>query len=354
MRLVDCAARRWRAEDVRAVPRKVSDVRVTELAEGIICLRLPLPYPAPAPASVNCYILAGGDGHTIVDAGTSLDPGWQALERALSKASLEPRAIRTLVITHMHSDHAGGAAVLVEHSGCEVVRLPGPDTANDAFRDVRAPREDRHAACLREGVPPDELRWWADTNLADDGHHPHLEPDRLLADADLVETAVGNWRVVPTPGHSPTQIALFEERSRWVVSADLAYGRGTPFLEFGHSPDPVADHLGSLDRVERLSPERLLPGHGPPAETPLRVLARARNATLAACARVRAELPREPRSAYEIALPRLREEPNANRRQEILALTASVLAHFERRGDLEAEIGEDGVRRVRRAARGDP
>ena len=354
MRLVESEAGKWQAGDVRAVPRKASEVRVTELAEGIIGLRLPLPYPAPAPASVNCYLLAGREGHTLIDSGSSLAPGWDALEHALLKANVQPATIRTLVLTHMHSDHAGGAAAVVEHSGCEVARLAGPDTANDAFRDVRAPLEERHAVSLREGVPAAELPWWTETNLADDGHHPHVEPDRMLAEDDVVQTAAGAWRVVPAPGHSPTQIALVEERSRWVLSADLAYGRGTPFLEFGHSPDPVAEHLGSLERVERLEPELLLPGHGRPAQTPLRVLARARNATLAACARVRAELSDEPRSAYEIAFARVSAEPNANRRQEILALTATVLAHFERHGDIVAEVGADGVRRVRLTAPGDP
>jgi hypothetical protein len=84
------------------------------------------------------------------------------------------------------------------------------------------------------------------------------------------------------------------------------------------------------------------------------VLARARNATLAACARVRSELSDEPRSVYELAFARVSAEPNTNRRQEILALTATVLAHFERRGDIVAEVGADDVRRVRLAAPGDP
>jgi glyoxylase-like metal-dependent hydrolase (beta-lactamase superfamily II) len=347
MRLVESEAGRHLPEDVRAVPRKATDVRATEIAKGIVHLRLPLPYPAPA--SVNCYLLAGRDGYTIVDSGTSLAPGWEALELALGKAGVEAGAIHTLVLTHMHSDHAGGAAALVERSGCEVVRLPGPDTANDAFRDVRAPLEERHAVCLREGVPSGELPYWAEINLADDGHHPGVEPDRLLAEGDVLDldSVAGSWQVVPTPGHSPTQIALFDERRRWLLSADLAYGRGTPFLEFGHSPDPLAEHLASLDRVERLRPELLLPGHGRPAQAPLPVLARARNATLAACARVRGELSAQPRSAYEIALTRLGGERNTNRRQEGLALTATVLGHFERHGDVVAETGDDGVRRVR-------
>ena len=238
-------------------------------------------------------------------------------------------------------------AVRCTGHGSPIVLVHGAVGDVDTFALIEGLLAERHSVCLREGVPTGELALWADTNLADDGHHPRVEPNRLLAEGDVIESVAGPWEVVPTPGHSPTQIALFNERLRWLISADLAYGRGTPFLEFGHSPDPLAEHLASLERVERLRPELLLPGHGRPAKGPLSVFARASNATLAACARVRGALSGEPRSAFEIAQARLGDERNTNRRQEGLALTATVLAHFERRGDVLAETGDDGVRRVR-------
>ena len=350
MRLVDNDGSRTLPEDVRAVPRKASEARAIEVVEGLWCLRLPLPYPAPA--TVNCYLIDQGDGFCLVDCGTSLDPGWRALENALARARVDPTQIRLLVLTHMHSDHAGGAAMVIEQTGCELARWPGADTVNDAVRDVRSPLAERTRLALREGVPENEVEDWVDTNLAGDGGHPEVVPDRLLSAGETIATSLGEWRVVSTPGHSPTQIALFEARRRWLISADLAYRRGMPFFEYGHSFDPVAEHLDSLGRVERLGAELLLPGHGRAMTAPTEVLTRARTATLEGCSRVRRLLSAEPRSAYELALALLGEQRNTNRRQEALALTLSVLEHFEARAEIASAIGPDGIRRVQRLPAG--
>lgn len=345
MRLVDNDGTRTLPEDVRAVTRKASDARATALAEGLWCLRLPLPYPAPA--TVNCYLVDQGDGFCLIDCGTSLVPGWQALEHGLARAQVEPSQIRLLVLTHLHSDHAGGAAAVVDRTGCVLARWPGRDTVNDAVRDARTPLGERARLAVREGVPETDLEIWVDTNLADDGRHPSPPPDRPLAADEVIATSLGSWRVIPVPGHSPTQIALFQAHRRWLISADLAYTRGMPFFEYGHSRDPVAEHLESLNRAEQLGAELLLPGHGRPIDAPMQALTRARNATLASCSQVRRLLSTEPRSAYEIALDLLGDQRNTNRRQEGLALVLSVLTHFELRGELLSEIRADGVRRVR-------
>ena len=125
-----------------------------------------------------------------------------------------------------------------------------------------------------------------------------------------------------------------------------------PFFEYGHSFDPVAEHLDSLGRVERLGAELLLPGHGRAMTAPTEVLTRARTATLGGCSRVRRLLSAQPRSAYELALALLGEQRNTNRRQEALALTLSVLEHFEARAEIASAIGPDGIRRVQRLPAG--
>ena len=105
-------------EDLRPVARGVEHVRVSELDDGLWCLRLPLPY-APMP-SVNVYLLSLAGGLCLVDCGTSLDPAWEALERAFELAGQRIEDVRLLVCTHLHADHAGLAAALVERTGCEL------------------------------------------------------------------------------------------------------------------------------------------------------------------------------------------------------------------------------------------
>jgi glyoxylase-like metal-dependent hydrolase (beta-lactamase superfamily II) len=352
MRLVGNEGSRVLPDDVRAVPRKATEARASEIAEGLWCLRLPLPYPAPA--TVNCYLIEGADGYCLVDCGTSLEPGWAALTKALERAAVDPRHISLLVLTHLHSDHAGAAATVIDQTGCELARAPGPDTVNDAVRDARSPLDERSRLALGEGVPEAELDLWVNTNLADDGHHPQVVPDRLLGEGDSIPTRLGGWRVVPIPGHSPTHMALVERTRRWMISADLAYGRGTPFFEYGHSPDPVAEHIESLRRAERLVPNLLLPGHGRAIGAPLQVLTRARNASLAACSRVRRLVSAEPQTPFEVALALMGDQRNTNRRQEALVLVLSVLRHFELRGEIRSETGADGVRRIQLSCWGEP
>jgi len=67
--------------------------------------------------------------------------------------------------------------------------------------------------------------------------------------------------VVETPGHAPTHIVLVDGDR--IILGDLLSPAFTPWFDYGYSNDPVAEFLGSLDRVEALGPFALaLPGHG--------------------------------------------------------------------------------------------
>jgi len=327
--------------DLRPVARGLEHVRATEVDEHVWGLRLPLPYRDTA--SVNAYLLALDDGYCLVDCGTSLDPGWDVLEHALELAGAAPEEIRLLVGTHLHADHAGLAATLVERTGCKLFFGIGPDTIDDALRDPAVPLTGRRAAGRQAGIPDGQLDLWVDTHLADDVRHERIRPDRLLAAGDAVHTRSGAWTVVPIPGHSPAQIALIDERRRWAITADLAYDIPVPFMEYGWTLDPFGEHLASLDRVAALAPRMLLAGHGRPAEDGPGRLAAARRAAEALAANVLAALD-GPRSAYEIVVAMVPDPAENNRRQALLSTVLCVLEHFEQQGRIEC-VDDNGIRR---------
>ena len=171
------------------------------------------------------------------------------------------------------------------------------------------------------------------------------EPDRLLVAGDELQARDGSWRVVPVPGHAPAQIALFEERRRWAITADLAYDVAEPFLEYGYTLDPYGEHLASLERVAALGPRLLLPGHGRPVEDAGERLAAARRAAGELATTLLAALAGGPRSAYELVVERLDDPDENNRRQSMMSISLCVLEHLQARGRVTAEIGDDGVRR---------
>jgi len=331
--------------DLRPVARGLEFVRADELAEGLWCLRLPLPY-LPTP-SVNVYLLALDDGYCLVDCGTSLEPGWEALEHGLELAGARPQDIRRLVCTHLHADHAGLAATIVARTGCTLLRGLGPHTVDDLLRDPVISLAQRREAARREGVPEEVVDRWVDTHLADDVHHERARADRLLADGDVLETRAGRWRVVTIPGHSPTQIALVEERGRWAITADLAYDVTAPFLEYGWTLDPYGEHLASIARIAALEPRALLPGHGRPVEHGAARLTAAGRAAKALATDAVAALDC-PRTAYELTARAVPDPEENNRRQSMLSTSLCVLEHLEARGKVASERGDDGVRRFNR------
>src|ERR687886_325614 len=75
--------------------------------QGVTRLTLPLP---TGPRHVHCYLLDGDEGRLLVDTGLGLpgdDAAWDGLE------------VGSIVLTHMHPDHVGGA-----QSAAEATRAP--------------------------------------------------------------------------------------------------------------------------------------------------------------------------------------------------------------------------------------
>ena len=322
------------------------------MADGLWCLRLPLRFVAPR--SVNAYLIALCDGYCLVDCGTSLEPGWSALEYALDLAGTAPEHVSLLVCTHLHADHAGLAAAIVARTGCEFARRAGPQTSDHCLRDPHVPLDERRRRGLREGIPESELDEWVDPAPEDDLRYPRVVPDRILAAGDQIESRVGTWTVVPAPGHSPAQIVLHNDDRRWLISADLAYDVGEPFFEYGATPDPYADHIASIDQALELDAALAFPGHGRVVESPRRRLLVARAAAVESRARMLDALSEQPKTAYQLALELLGPRDDPGERQSMISVVLCLGEHLEEHGFARSEIGPDGLRRFRRAEPGLP
>ncbi|MFP3948298.1 MAG: MBL fold metallo-hydrolase [Longimicrobiales bacterium] len=125
-----------------------------------------------------------------------------------------------ILLTHDHSDHAGGAERLSILLGATV---RGPGSAGSGA----GPGADR------------------------------LEP------GDVIGTDAGELVAVPTPGHASPHLSFHWPDEGAVFVGDLLLGQGNTTW-VGAYPGCVEDYLESLDRIEALEPVVLYPGHGPP------------------------------------------------------------------------------------------
>src|SRR5262249_17891447 len=69
----------------------------------------------------NCYALVDGEGAAVVDPGLPGTASWRALQDRLKQAGIRLKHVHTVIVTHSHPDHFGGATRFVRESGARVV-----------------------------------------------------------------------------------------------------------------------------------------------------------------------------------------------------------------------------------------
>jgi len=139
-----------------------------------------------------------------------------------------------------------------------------------AWEHVRALADDPDAALDRRievarqsGVPGDALRRYEESRRGEGiGVARVVQPDRDLVEGVEVETDLGTWRVVETPGHAPSHVVLHQPDRGLLLSGDHVLGRVSLYYDYGYTPDPAGEYLASLDKAQKLDASLCLAGHG--------------------------------------------------------------------------------------------
>ncbi|HEY1331972.1 MAG TPA: MBL fold metallo-hydrolase [Actinomycetota bacterium] len=212
---------------------------------------------------VNFYLVEEAGKLTIVDAGAPTD--WGLLAGAIARMGLSPTDLEAVLLTHAHSDHTGfaerarasGSPVWVHEADAAVAKgAKPPKNDGAAWRYLWRLEFYRTLISLaRRGA----------TKIV-----PVLEVS-TYRDGETIEVP-GSPRVVHVPGHTPGMCALLLEDRRALLSGDAVVTRnpltgrtGPQIAPSGLNRDtPLA--LRSLDRLEGLGADVLLPGHGEPWE----------------------------------------------------------------------------------------
>ena len=325
------------------MPRSRELGRGERVIPGLWRLRLPLPLPGVP--HCNAWALSAGDGLVLVDTGMHEPGSMVELERALAMVGLSVDDVRLLVCTHAHIDHWGQAATICDRTGCEMWMHPDHRHGFSAATDPEAAVARRVEIGRQSGVPEAVLARYAErARELPSGIARVIEPDRALVDGVTIETDLGVWSAIETPGHAPSHVCLFQAQRRLLISGDHLLGRISQYFDFGWTPDPIGEFLSSLERVERLDARLALSGHGKPfidvpghIEGNRRLVRERVDAVLAAVSG-------GPRTALEVA-PSLHGEPVSETRVGwVLQETLCYLRHLELSG-LVMRLSEDGIER---------
>ncbi len=213
----------------------------------------------------NAWAVAAGDGIVLVDCGMHTPGSMQHLERALEQVGLRLEHVRLLVCTHAHIDHCGQAAAVQERAGCELWIHPRHEHLTARADDPEAALARRVEVARQSGVPEGPLEAWAERQRGGEtGMSGPLDPARDLVSGVSVESDLGAWHVIETPGHAPSHVVLHQPEHRLLISGDHVLGRISLYFDHGWTPDPVGEFLDSLERVDGLDVRLSLSGHGRP------------------------------------------------------------------------------------------
>jgi len=239
---------------------------VTEVADGILWIRLPLPMELD---HVNVYALDdGADGWSVVD--TGFDSGLtRDIWDALLAGPLGGRPVHRLIGTHHHPDHIGlagwfqghGAELAMSRTGWLMARMLTLD-------DQALPTDETLAFWASAGMEPRilaERRHQRPFNFADIVAPMPLGYTRLQEGGTL-QAAGREWDIRMGDGHAPEHVTLWSHDGTLVIGGDQLLPKISPNIGV-YATEPAADPLGDwLAACTRLKPhatqeQLVLPGH---------------------------------------------------------------------------------------------
>jgi glyoxylase-like metal-dependent hydrolase (beta-lactamase superfamily II) len=212
-------------------------------------------------AHVNCYLVEGEAGITLVDA--AFPATWPLLKQALRALHREPTDVKALVLTHAHFDHLGFARRIQSEWGVPVWAHAAEEYlarhpyryAHERSRLLYPIRHPRVVPVLGSMVRAGALNVRGISGLR------FFEPGDTL-------TVPGAPRVVFSPGHTFGHSALLlADRDALLtgdalVTLDPYTGATGPRIVAGAATANSTEALASLQTLADTGARVVLPGHG--------------------------------------------------------------------------------------------
>ena len=240
----------------------MSETGITEITDDIVQVQIPLPYKLNI---VNCYLLRGENGWTLLDTGLNTAEARAQWKTAMHALNFTPGDIEKIVLTHMHPDHFGMAGWWQEQVETPMpLFLPEREKAQAQFFYRRSNTPLYHQwmlDCGIERVTVDNIEsaLYSTRDLTE----PHPTQQEYLSADSTVRLGARTFRTIHAPGHSDGQMIFYDEAERLMLSGDHVLMRITPNIgSWPHTePDPLGRYLASLRELAEFDVRLALPGH---------------------------------------------------------------------------------------------
>ena len=183
---------------------------------------LPLRTPTLLPATHTNLVMIASEGEALlIEPATPYEDERERMRAFLDDHARAGTRVTAIALTHHHPDHVGAASWLRE--ALDVPLLAHPMT-----------RERLEGA---------------------------VAIDRTIEGGETLRVGALSIDLVHTPGHAPGHVCFLDRSTRTLVAGDMVAGTGTILVE--KTDGDMGLYLRSLEHMQTLGAEHLVPAHGP-------------------------------------------------------------------------------------------
>lgn len=196
----------------------------------------------------NVYVLDGGNGeYALIDAGAGIQP--ERIITNIESNGIKMENIKYLLITHIHGDHAAGAAYFKKNYGMKIVM------AEEVVKWFETGDMDKTSInqAIAAGVYPENFEY------------PICNVDYAVNEGDTVKVGDIKIEIIETPGHSRGHISFLwkdnENGKKSLFSGDAVLAGGKIILQNIWDCN-ISEYAETMNKLNQYKIDRLFPGHG--------------------------------------------------------------------------------------------
>lgn len=234
-----------------------------EVVPDFFIVKLPLPFKMD---HVNCYLIRGNNGWSIIDTGLNYPPSTSLWEKTFENFKIKNSEIEGIYLSHLHPGHYGASGWLQELTGAPVYMIKTEImNVDQTWKKGRTNAPVVGELFKENGMPPNLIADMLD-NMA--GMLNYIQPHPTLSqlpEGEKVDLG-GRWfDVVPTPGHSDGHISFFNDVEGILISGDHLLPASSSSISLWPTshPNPLELFIDSLKCIGNLPVKMVLPAHGP-------------------------------------------------------------------------------------------
>lgn len=221
--------------------RGVGNPQVQEVAPGVFAITKLVHFFADI--GVNAGIIKTPEAIIFIDSGMSAYSGeflW-----SIAEEQMKGNEDLLLILTHKDTDHCFGMDAM-KRRGSHVIAHSHTAEVLVTMRDLS---KNPIAIRVREEYYPDDLL----------GNIVLSEPDEVIV-RDTVLDLEDEIQIIPIPGHTPGDIAVYHKKSKVLFAGDAILEGMDPYVR----PDSISIEtwISNLERLKELDIEWICPGHG--------------------------------------------------------------------------------------------